>query len=172
MKNNHKHIMLLVMLFLLAFFLSSCTTKTETTTPSITTPAVEWDPTFVNELKLDPSIMNKLNDSVQNINLKSSINGVTVHVKQTLGDAKTLYIALDVLFPDDVDVGLISDGNNQDNVTVSSLPETLKMFKGKTDYDDTDARSSYKKIPPEGSIEIETRGINRANNSVSFFAFC
>ncbi|MDD4389954.1 MAG: DUF4179 domain-containing protein [Eubacteriales bacterium] len=170
-KNKCRLILSVVALLLLSLLcLPACTTSpgTETTAPPITTPSIEWDPIFVNEFNPDPNIMSKLSGSVQDINLKSSVNGITVHIKQTLGDAKTLYIALDILFPDDVDVGLISNDNKQDGVTVSTLPETLRLFEGKIAYDDTDARPSHKKIPDTGSTKIETRGIDLKNNSVSF----
>lgn len=174
MKNNYKIIKLLIITVFFTFALSSCTTNTDT--ELIPPPTTQWDALFVNTLNPDPSIMHKLDSSVQDINLKSSINGVTVHVKQTLGDAKTLYIAFDVIFPDDINAEFLSDEDVQSGTFISSLPGTVELFEGKIDHNDikemnvsqVNAKYSSNKIPFEGNASIERKEVDVEKNSMSY----
>lgn len=104
MKKKNRLILSVATLLLLTLLcLSACTSDSE----------VVWDETFIQELNPDAEIMKQLSSAVQDIDLTSTRDDVTVHIKQTLGDAKTMYIALDITYPDERDnneSGIESDG--------------------------------------------------------------
>lgn len=79
MKNACKVVLFLVLLLLFIFVLSSCSTEPK---QELTKPATEWDPLFVNTLNPAPPLMHKLEGGVQNIDVASEHDGVTVHVNK------------------------------------------------------------------------------------------
>lgn len=93
---------------------------------------VVWDEIFVQELNPDAETMQALRDSVQNVDIQSTgDDGVTIHVRQTLGDAKSMYIALQVTFPDDLD-----------SAASIAPPLVSEFVSGKVDEKDLTALSS------------------------------
>lgn len=118
--------MLLVLSLTLVLLFSSCASR----------PNVIWDDTFTQELNPDADIMQKLSGSVQNIDLQSSRDDVTVHVKQTLGDAKTLYIALDIILPGERDHRDAELESNDSVAPYSITPRVCELVAGPVEYSD------------------------------------
>lgn len=77
-----------------------------------TKPAAVWDPVLVEALHPDEDAMRILDDSVQTIDQTSVQDYSTVHIKQTVGDAMTMHIVLDITFHPDIDVASFSFTNN------------------------------------------------------------
>lgn len=105
MKKNKRSFALFVALLLTtALALSACTDRSQNDDNN----AVVLDEVFVQEFNPNVKTMHTLQSSAQDVDLQSSLNDVTVHVRQTLGDAKTMYIALKVTIPEELDASIES----------------------------------------------------------------
>lgn len=147
MKKRKRRFALGVSILLVAvLFLPSCTDNSQ----------VVWDEIFVQELNPDEETMQALRDSVQNVDIQSTgDDGVTVHVRQTLGDAKSMYIALQVTFPDDLDPA----------VSIAS-PLVSEFVSGKVDEKDLTALSSEALIGKYARKGAMAGGGNRTCSAV------
>ena len=94
---------------------------------------------------------NNVDNYIQDLNLKSSKNDFTVDVKQSFGNEKTVYIAFDVFFPDDVK--LQSDDNQ-----IVIKPQKAQLLTG----ENTSLNGFSDVIPVE---------INKENNSISYIYY-
>ena len=156
-----------VMLLVCAVLLSSCASQKQ----------VVWDESFIACLRPSEEIMQKLSGSVQDVDLKSSHDDVTVHVKQTLGDEKTLYIAMDVLFPDDIDLQTMTAEHSS---RVQIIPKNIAFLEGKTEAADIKGLSwqeihdKYKydwlffEMNSLSFFRIQKTSYDFANNTVSY----
>lgn len=94
---------------------------------------------------------NSLDSYIQNLNLKSSKNDFTIDVKQSFGNEKTVYIAFDVFFPDDVK---LPSGDNG----ISIMPQNIKLL--------TSENTSL-----SGCSDVVLIEINKENNSISYLYY-
>ncbi|NLH02211.1 MAG: hypothetical protein GX488_10045 [Clostridiales bacterium] len=92
-----------------------------------------------------------LDSYIQDLNLKSSKDGITVDVKQSFGNEKTVYIAFEVLFPDDVK---LPSNDNEINI----MPQTIQLIS-----DENNSLNGFSGIYPIC--------INKENNSISYIYF-
>lgn len=169
-RKKHGLIFSVVLLLIAALCLPSCANDSQAT----------WDEMFVQELNPDADIIKKLNGSIQNVDLKSSIDGVTVHVKQTLGDEKTLYIAMDVVFPDDVDLKTMMAPPGGDSIQAQIIPKDMAILEGKATNADIKGLSweeihdKYKynwlffEMDTLSSLNIRKTSCDFANNTISY----
>lgn len=173
MKKRKYHLILsIALIFVAAFMLSSCATEAE----------VVWDEAFTDALHLNEESMQTLSGHLQDINLTSTHDGVTVHLKQTLGDAKTLYITMDVTFPEDLDLQAMildpQDGGMKGHIA----PRNMAILAGKADAADINGlswqeikeRYNYDWIifdymrGPLSSLSIEKTSYDFANHTASY----
>lgn len=89
-----------------------------------------------------------LNRALQTINQESTQDGVTVRVSQTLGDSRSLYVAFDVVYPEQADP--------------TEFP-TVQLAKGAVD-DPSQAEEI------SGLINVGTNGAQTQENTMSYLA--
>lgn len=127
MKRKKRCFVLFVALLLVVMLaLSACNDTSQGTNNA----PVVWDEIFVQELNPDEETMQALQNSVQDVNLQSSLDGVTIDIIQTLGDAKSMHIALKITFPDDLD-----------SAARIIAPQIREFVSGRVDEDDFTALS-------------------------------
>lgn len=168
-KKKYRLILSAIPLLLALLCLSACTTEEE----------VIWDEVFADTLHLNEESKQKLSGHLQDINLTSTHDDVTVHLKQTLGDAKTLYMTMDVTFPADVDLQtMIAEPQDAGEI----IPRNMAILAGKAEAADIKGLS-WQEIKDEynydwilfvngtdalSSLRIEKTSYDFVNHTISY----
>lgn len=148
-----KPITSLLIALLLAVTLTAC--GGGKAAPAEATPAPE--PPTADQVQADPfnayfdlsGLSNEtLDRSLQTIDQESTRDGVTVRVSQTLGDGRSLYVAFDVLYPEQADP--------------TAFP-TVRLAKGAVDDP-----SQSEELP--GLINSGINGVQTQENAMSYLA--
>ena len=114
--------------FLLRFFrlfilITPIITSILVVTSCIPTKEVTWDSRFVERFHPTVSAMAQAKTGIHNVNIDAVNDGITLHLGQTIGDGKTIYIALDVVSTDIIDAN---------DVEI----ESVQFYNGKIAYND------------------------------------
>jgi len=171
MEKTKKHYPYKFKLFLLlivtTLLLISCAFPRETS----------WSNSFISYFNPSQTIIEKMDRAIQNVDSELDTDTVTVRVNQTLGDQKTIFISIDVTFPDDVNLKSILSMSNSSNAGVQIMPESVKIIEDKIDYKDVEGHSMaqvtsvYGKDVLNGNTSVYTSNINLENNSISYIIY-
>lgn len=74
------------------------------------TQSVTMDPRIAEYLSVDSAQASALADDIQNVDVTAEGNDATLHVIQTLGNQRELYILYDVTFADNVELPALDEG--------------------------------------------------------------
>jgi hypothetical protein len=133
-----------------------------------------WNNSFISYFNPSQTIIKEMDRAVQNVYSELNTDKVTVRVNQTLGDQKTIFISLDVTFPNDINLEPILSMSNNSNAEVQIMPESVEIIEGKIDYKDVEGHSMaqvasvYGKSVLNGNTDVYTSGVNLENNSISY----
>lgn len=103
----------------------------------------EWDERFVEYFHPDAAVQTALGESVQDVRKEARYEDATLRLTQTLGNEKTIYLAVDIIIPDiaeraaDIDVPILPN-----NVYLFSGAISQNQIKGLTIEE---IREKYKK---------------------------
>jgi hypothetical protein len=95
------------------------------------------DERFIDYFKLTDSIKEQAVSSTQTIKEEFVCGDYTIHVVQILGDIRTLYVAIDVIFPEDIDLkNLLQSSKKDEDALLNIKPSNISLFEGIIKYDE------------------------------------
>ncbi|MCL1874322.1 MAG: hypothetical protein FWF85_09450 [Clostridiales bacterium] len=116
------------------------------------TKEVNWDNRFIERFQPTEDAMAQTRIGIHNVNIDAVRDDLTLYIGQTLGDGKTIYIALDAIFSNAIDVNSVE-------------VESVNFYKGKVTYGDIKGKKADEII---GGISVEQQLDAVVNNCIPY----
>lgn len=155
--------LLLILLIALALVLVACAAYV----------AANWDPIFVEFFSPTASQAAQLENAVETVEAVSHCGDVTLSVRQTLGDDKTIYVILDITFPDSVPLRELLNTNSAGKPYLDIMPGLTCFGSKPVSYDDIADKSFFeieRELAESGSILTRTVSVDLDTNTATYLA--
>jgi hypothetical protein len=141
--------------------------------------ALNWDPIFVKRFFPTEKQTAQLDNAAQNDSIISKCGDVTLKVRQTLGDDKTLYIILDITLPESVPLSdlIVTDASGEKNLNI--IPFNFLVGSNVLTYDDVKGINfeDHKAVNDllgsfEGSCSCSEEAVDYSTNTLTYLLCC
>jgi hypothetical protein len=141
--------------------------------------ALNWDPIFVRRFHPTEEQTSQLGNAVGSGAIVSDCGGVTLKVRQTLGDDKTIYVILDIALPESAPLEELI-GSDPDAAHPDILPDKLWFSPVPLTYEDVKGKSfgnDFKPVhdlllPFDGSWTVKAEAADIGTNTLTYLLCC
>ena len=140
--------------------------------------ALNWDPIFMKRFSPTESQASQLN-AVQSAPIVSECGDVTLTVRQTLGDDKTIYVILDITLPETVPLDALLGVDAFGNPDLNIIPEDIHVGSAALSYEDVKGKSfkEYSEVRLllgsfEGSGSVRSESVDFGTNTLTYLICC